>query len=82
MTSLKELQGIVTEISMKYFVGRCEGCNKIGAKYCPAMTAYHWDKKTSDVDPNRDVFLCDMCYQRYVEHWSEMWAEYQSSQGG
>lgn len=84
MISLKKLQSVVIKISRAHSIvccENCEYCNQFGAQRRLALTAYHWDKKLSDIDPNRDVFLCAKCYQGYVDYWTEMWEEYRSSQG-
>lgn len=79
MLSLKDLQINLRKISETYSIGCCNRCNKTGAKFWPAMTAYHWNKEKTDDDPNRDVFLCELCHEEYVEYWTEMWAEYNNS---
>tara|TARA_Y100000034_G_scaffold121012_1_gene164707 strand:- start:510 stop:713 length:204 start_codon:yes stop_codon:yes gene_type:complete len=54
----------------------CEHCGDGQAEPRPAMTAYHWDGK--EEDPNRNLLLCDHCYQGYRDYWTERWAEYYS----
>lgn len=36
-----------------------------------AMTAYSWDGKGKD--PNRDIFLCEMCWLEYYDSWAGLW---------
>jgi hypothetical protein len=62
--------------------GFCEYCGKMSykddiVKWCKAATCYHWDiEKHPEEDPNRKLFLCEICEKEYYDHWNEMWNEY------
>lgn len=60
---------------------RCEDCGTIHAvRLRPAMTAYHYEGVEDTIDdPNRRLGLCPSCHNRYADHWSDMWREYNSS---
>lgn len=56
---------------------RCESCGESsGVERRKAMTAYSWDG--TGPNPNADLYLCRSCDAEYVDHWTEMWAEYHS----
>lgn len=56
----------------------CEQCSRQAVSRS-ALTAYYWDG--TGENPNRDVILCNECYEDYAAHWNAMWKEYYSSQG-
>ena len=78
MISAAKIKEAVELVSKKHNIGLCDWCKMNPAQYRPSMTAYHWDNK-EDLDPNRDVFLCGLCYEEYSNYWTEMWAEYNNS---
>lgn len=46
-----------------------------------AMTAYHFEGVlNSPEDPNRDLTLCEACWEEYYDYWQERWDEYYSGQ--
>ena len=56
----------------------CEYCgNHLNINVHRAMTAYPFDgEKNSIDDPNKDLTLCDSCWEDYKEYWADMWREY------
>jgi hypothetical protein len=83
MMSLDRIRITLQKVSEKLGVGRCEQCNGPNAKLWPSMTAYSTVGMDLDIedDPNAHVFLCHCCHECYVEHWTEMWDEYNYSRG-
>ena len=71
----------INDISKKNNVGGCDRCHSKHPKFRRSMTAYSTVGMNMDIegDPNGDVFLCDMCYEEYVQYWEEMWDEYNRS---
>lgn len=58
-------------------VGKCEGeCRDgdIHVFWVRSMTAY--THKEGEEDPNRDREFCPECRDDYIQHWTEMWDEY------
>lgn len=78
----KEAESRKNKLAKIEKIGYCEGF--AGPCYCrkdviwvEAMTCYLWDKeKDPEEDPNRQIFLCPQCDTYYVEHWQEMWDDY------
>lgn len=59
-----------------------DGCKGFAGEITKSMTAYAFDgEKNSPDDPNRDMWLCPDCREGYIEHWTDMWDEWRSSQG-
>lgn len=57
---------------------KCQGfdgpCLADTAEYRPCITAYHWDGKGENPNPN--PVLCAECHSEYVRYWQERWDEY------
>jgi hypothetical protein len=45
----------------------------------PAMTAYHWDKDATNIDPNADIPLCEICWDNYAAYWQDQWDDLYAS---
>jgi len=63
--------GVVCPMKCQGFAGPCSADT---AEYRPCMTAYHWDGKGEN--PNPDPILCAECHSEYVRYWQERWDEY------
>lgn len=56
---------------------RCETTD--GIEMESSRTCYHYEGEIdSPDDPNRPIPLCRLCAEEHHQHWSNMWAEYQS----
>jgi predicted transcriptional regulator len=59
--------------------GVCEFCGtKENISLFCSRTHYPCDVY-QEIDPNRDLFLCECCGKEYNYNWDEQWAEYYSS---
>ncbi len=68
---------IIPPVQLLKCQGSCGPCDEIKTvQMRVSMTAYVWDGKGED--PNKDVPLCDCCWEFYEAYWKERWQEYYS----